>query len=82
MTAVDYTDPVQVLTVMRAAYDRAMIEGRPQEVEYSAGNGSSRRVRREFFSAAELKARIAELERQCAGSRHVHTIKLTTSKGY
>lgn len=81
MPVIDYTDPLQVLTAMREAYDRAMVEGRAQEVEYSAGNGSSRRVRREFFSAAELRQRIAELEKQCAGASRPSTILIHSSKG-
>lgn len=81
MPVIDYTDPVQVLTAMREAYDRAMLEGRAQEVEYSAGNGSSRRIRREFFTAEQIKARIAELEKLCAGASRPTTILIHSSKG-
>lgn len=65
MATIDFNDPCAAATALREVLNRAMIEGRAQEIEFAAGNGMSRRVRREFVSIADLRARIAELDNEC-----------------
>lgn len=64
-TQIDFTDPCAVATKLREVLSRAMIEGRVDEVEFAAGNGSSRRIKRSYASIAELKAHIAQLDNEC-----------------
>lgn len=64
-TLIDFTDPCAIATKLREVLHRAMIEGRVDEVEFAAGNGSSRRVRRSYATISELKAHIALLDNEC-----------------
>jgi hypothetical protein len=64
-TQIDFTDPCAIATALREVLHRAMLEGRVDEVEFAAGNGSSRRVRRSYASISDLKAHIAQLDNEC-----------------
>jgi hypothetical protein len=64
-TTIDYTDPCAVATALREVLHRAMLEGRVDEVDFAAGNGSQRRIRRSYASISELKQHIAQLDNEC-----------------
>ena len=53
-----------------------------RSVEFTAGNGVSRRV--EYRSDSELAAAIADLERRIAGltGPRITTVRINTSKGF
>lgn len=65
MAVIDFSDPCAAATALREVLHRAMLEGRAQEVEFAAGNGSSRRVKREFVSVEELRKQITLLDNEC-----------------
>ena len=73
-TTVDLEAELQRLRKARASGVR--------RVEVTSGSGGSKSV--EYRSDDELAAAIADIERRLAGLRgqRVHTIKLSTSKGY
>jgi hypothetical protein len=62
---IDFTNPCAVATALREVLSRAMLEGRVEEVEFAAGNGSSRRMKRNYATISELKAHIAQLDNEC-----------------
>jgi hypothetical protein len=64
-TTIDENDPCAAATALRAVLHRAMLDGRAQEIEFTAGNGSARRVRKEFVSIDALKAEISRLDSAC-----------------
>ena len=63
--AIDFSNPCAAATALREVLNRAMAEGRAQEVEFVAGNGVSQRVKTEFASIEQLKAHIARLDGEC-----------------
>jgi hypothetical protein len=65
MATIDFSDPCAAATELRIVLNKAMIEGQIEEIEFSAGNGSQRRLRRKYASIEQLKAHISELDRQC-----------------
>lgn len=62
---IDENDPCAAATALRSILHRAMVDGRAQEIEFTAGNGSARRVRKELVSIADLKAEIARFDNAC-----------------
>lgn len=68
------------LEVQLAQLRRVRAQG-TRVVEFSGGNGVSRRV--EFRSDAELAAAICDLERRIASltNRHISQVRIQSSKG-
>lgn len=72
----DTFDPCAILATLRPAYYALLGGTQTQEVEFRAGNGTSRRVKYTAANLPALRAEIARLETQCAAStgirrRHV-----------
>jgi hypothetical protein len=62
---IDENDPCAAATALRSVLHRALVDGRAQEIEFTAGNGSSRRVRKELVSISDLRAEIAKFDSEC-----------------
>jgi hypothetical protein len=60
-------DPCGRATALRAARDRIVTGGQAEEVQFTAGNGTARRVRYGAANLREINALIAEAEALCAG---------------
>ncbi len=65
MPTIDPANPCAAATALREVLLKALANGQMEEVEFSAGNGSQRRVRRKFASLDELRAEIARLDGEC-----------------
>lgn len=62
----DETRPCVVVAQLKQVLADALTNGRIEEVEFSAGNGVSRRMRRKFGTLSELRQLISEWETKCA----------------
>lgn len=62
----DTFDPCAMLNTLRPAYYALLGGTQTQEVEFRAGNGTSRRVKYTSANLPALRAEVARLENQCA----------------
>jgi hypothetical protein len=60
-------DPCGRAAALRAARDQIVIGGHAEEVQFTAGNGTTRRIRYSMANIRELNALLAEAEALCAG---------------
>lgn len=60
-------DPCARADALRAARDLIVTGGKAEEVQFTAGNGTTRRIRYGMANLRELNALIAEAEALCAG---------------
>ncbi len=64
----DTFDPCAMLNTLRPAYYALLGGTQTQEVEFRAGNGTTRRVKYSAANLPALRSEIARLEIQCAAA--------------
>jgi hypothetical protein len=65
MPVIDATKPCEAAGILKQVLADALASGQVEEIEFTAGNGSSRRVRRKFASLDQLRAEIARYDSEC-----------------
>lgn len=68
MATADVNDPCAMLAALRPVYYALLTGESVQEIEFRAGNGTTRRVRYSAVDLVALRTEIAQLEAKCAAS--------------